>query len=328
MATQTLRGGAVIGQIDYPLILETDASPSASDGVGIQFRAASDGSFPIKHLATIQATATDVDFGQIKGKLSFLTNDQGGDALVERLSVDDSGQMLVTGGSGSAPAYAFGGDADTGMTSGGTNVIAFVTGASSRVNITTTALIMATATAASIQNEASSATNPTLIPDRTELGSGIGGTANGVSVIALSTEMIDVTSTTVVFPLGYQSTAQSLTPAADGSAGSVILPNTTAVAVGAVTNDANDWILLPLLASVPVGHTIKIACNAGGAFEIRTPASSSQKINTVDSDGSAKELTCVDTELVVVESMGATDGWIARSFTALGADNGALVPSA
>ncbi len=327
MATQTLRGGAVIGQIDYPLILETDASPSASDGVGIQFRAASDGSFPIKHLATIQATATDVDFGQIKGKLSFFTNDQGGDALVERLAINDSGQILVGDGTAALPSYGFVDNPDTGIFLS-TNRMFFSVNAASIVYVNASGILSNNLAGGMLLNETSSATNPTLCPDQSELGSGIGGTANGVSVIALSTEMIDVTSTTVVFPLGYQSTAQSLTPAADGSAGSVILPNTTAVAVGAVTNDANDWILLPLLASVPVGHTIKIACNAGGAFEIRTPASSSQKINTVDSDGSAKELTCVDTELVVVESMGATDGWIARSFTALGADNGALVPSA
>lgn len=126
--------------------------------------------------------------------------------------------------------------------------------------------------------------------------------------------------------VGIKSTAQSLTPAADGSADSVILPGVTAVEVGAVTNDANDWVLLPALSSVPVGHEIVMACNAGGAFEVRTPAASGELINTVDSDGTA-ELAAVDTEILRFTKVSTADGWIARSYTALGATNGALTPN-
>ena len=112
---------------------------------------------------------------------------------------------------------------------------------------------------------------------------------------------------------------QALTPAADGSTASVVLPGTTSVNVGAVTNDANDWILLPSLSAVPVGHAIKVGCNAGGNFEVRTPAASDEKINTVDADGGSAEYLCVDTELTTFTKVSDADGWVGLDITALGA---------
>lgn len=47
-------------------------------------------------------------------------------------------------------------------------------------------------------DELSSATNPTLIPDRADLTAGIGGTGGNVSVIAGGTEMVRVTSAQVI----------------------------------------------------------------------------------------------------------------------------------
>jgi len=119
--------------------------------------------------------------------------------------------------------------------------------------------------------------------------------------------------------------AQSLTPNTDGGTASVILPGKTAVDVGAVTNDANDHIVLPSLSAVPVGHKIVIACNAGGDFELRTPATSNEKINTVDSDGT-QEYLCTDTETIFITKVSATDGWVATALTALGAVATAVVP--
>ena len=55
--------------------------------------------------------------------------------------------------------------------------------------------INATATDGSaILDEASSATNPTLIPDRSELGTGVGGTSNNLSLIHTGTEILTVQS--------------------------------------------------------------------------------------------------------------------------------------
>lgn len=129
-----------------------------------------------------------------------------------------------------------------------------------------------------------------------------------------------------VFAEGFKSTAQALTPNSSAGAGNSILPGVTGCAVGTVTNDANDFIVLPAIADVPIGHTIRIACNAGGNFEMRTPASSNTKINDVDSDGTAEYL-CTDTDLVIVTKH-TTTGWVAQSLTKLGAVRTAVVPDA
>lgn len=118
---------------------------------------------------------------------------------------------------------------------------------------------------------------------------------------------------------------QSVTPNNDNGAGSTIKAGMTAVDVGAVTNDANDWITLPSLSSVPVGHEILIACNAGGNFELRTPTTSNEKINNVDSDGT-QEYLCTDTDTVRVWKVSDTQGWAAMSITNLGAVRTAVVP--
>ncbi len=120
-------------------------------------------------------------------------------------------------------------------------------------------------------------------------------------------------------------TAQSVTPNTDDLTGSTIVASANAVDVGAVTTDANDWVRLPSLSTVEVGHTILIACNAGTNFELRTPSASSEKINNVNSDGTAEYL-CTDTDTVRIWKLSDTDGWIAQSITNLGAVRTAVVP--
>lgn len=97
----------------------------------------------------------------------------------------------------------------------------------------------------------------------------------------------------------------------------------SAVVTG-VTTDANDWIVLPDIANVPLGHEILIQANAGSNFELRTPASSNTKINDVDSDGS-QEYLVTDTDTVRVWKR-TTTGWSAQSITKLGAVRTAVVP--
>ena len=97
------------------------------------------------------------------------------------------------------------------------------------------------------------------------------------------------------------------------------------VSVLAVTNDTADFITLPSLASVPEGHEITIVCSAGTAFELRTPAGSTEKINNVDSDG-PEEYVCTNGAILHVTKISNTTGWEANSFTAVGAIIGAVVP--
>lgn len=107
--------------------------------------------------------------------------------------------------------------------------------------------------------------------------------------------------------------------------GNTIPANCKSVDVTGVTTNQNDYIILPALSEVPVGHEITICCNAGSNFELRTPAASNEKINTVDSDGT-QEYLCTDTNVVKVVKVSATDGWIGYEFTAAGAVDTAVVP--
>ena len=99
----------------------------------------------------------------------------------------------------------------------------------------------------------------------------------------------------------------------------------TQVSVLAVTNDANDWITLPNLVSVPEGHRITVLCNAGGNFELRTPAGSAEEINSENCDGT-KEYLCTDTQVLYVTKISNTIGWEANAYTAIGAVATAVVP--
>ena len=61
---------------------------------------------------------------------------------------------------------------------------------------------------------------------------------------------------------------------------------------------------------------------------MRTPALSDTKINTVDSDGGAKEYLCTDTEVISVTKVSTADGWVATAQSALGAIVTPVVPHA
>ena len=109
------------------------------------------------------------------------------------------------------------------------------------------------------------------------------------------------------------------------SDGNSIPPTAKSVNINDKETDANDWITLPSLANVANGHQILIFANASTNFEMRTPSASAEKINDVDSDGSAEYLV-TDTDMVIVTKRNNTDGWVAQSITKLGAVRTAVVP--
>jgi hypothetical protein len=120
-----------------------------------------------------------------------------------------------------------------------------------------------------------------------------------------------------------QFAVETVTPNNDSGAASSITAGVRSVTVAAVTNDANDWIVLPAIADVPVGHQIVIDCAAGTNFEMRTVASSGTTINGVDSDGT-QEYLCTDTEVIFVTKH--ADGYVATALSALGAVVTAVIP--
>lgn len=111
------------------------------------------------------------------------------------------------------------------------------------------------------------------------------------------------------------------------STGNSIPPTAKVAYVDTRETNADDWITLPSLADTPNGHEILVICQAGGNFEMRTPAASNEKINNVDSDGT-QEYLCTDEDIIRVTKVDNTIGWIAQSLTKLGAVRTAVVPDA
>lgn len=110
------------------------------------------------------------------------------------------------------------------------------------------------------------------------------------------------------------------------STGNSIPPSAKVAEVKAVTTNSSDFITLPSLADVPNGHEIIILATASSNFLMRTPTSSTEKINNVNSDGTNKYLV-TDTDIVRIIKVNNTSGWVAQSLTNLGAVRTAVIPS-
>lgn len=105
----------------------------------------------------------------------------------------------------------------------------------------------------------------------------------------------------------------------------VILPGMAGVYVDGVTNNADDFVVLPALASVPNGFTITMVGQAASNFEVRTPAGSNEEINSEDCD-LTKEYLFTNTQIHKFIKIDNTIGWMAHGFTAIGAVVTAVVP--
>jgi hypothetical protein len=124
---------------------------------------------------------------------------------------------------------------------------------------------------------------------------------------------------------GIELTPVSLIAAATQGTGNSVPPLTKSVKVVGVATNADDFIVLPSLASCPDGHIITVLCSAGANFEMRTPASSAEEINSEDCDGT-KEYLMTDTQVVEVVKINNTIGWMAHGYSAIGAVVTAVIP--
>lgn len=120
--------------------------------------------------------------------------------------------------------------------------------------------------------------------------------------------------------------AEALTPDdAEGAGVNVVDPGVTQVEVGANVNGVDDFIVLPALADVPVGHTITVVSNAAG-HEVRTPATSGEKINNQDCDGTKEYAIAAGSQVHIFRKISDSIGWMGQGFTAIGAVVTAVVP--
>jgi hypothetical protein len=121
--------------------------------------------------------------------------------------------------------------------------------------------------------------------------------------------------------------------------GALLFPNSTekvtntipsgasVVVVGANVNGTDDFIILPGLATVNIGHVITVICNAAG-MEIRTPASSGEKINNTDSDGTQEYTVPSGSQIHYFTKISNSIGWEGHGYTAIGAVIAAITPDA
>jgi hypothetical protein len=117
----------------------------------------------------------------------------------------------------------------------------------------------------------------------------------------------------------------TLTPTAADTAGVNVIPaGRTKIRLGANVTDANDWVTLPNLTTVPSGHEITIIAGAANC-EVRTPASSAQEINSEDCDGT-KEYLLTATQIHKFIKIDNTIGWMGHGYSAIGAVVAAVVP--
>ena len=133
--------------------------------------------------------------------------------------------------------------------------------------------------------------------------------------------------------------SNSLTPKMDGldftpalviaaaaqGTGNSVPPLSKVIKVTGVATNADDFIVLPSLASCSDGHEIVLLCSADSNFEMRTPASSTELINNQDCDGT-KEYLCTDTQVVKIVKINNTVGWMAHGYSAIGAVVAAVIP--
>jgi len=118
--------------------------------------------------------------------------------------------------------------------------------------------------------------------------------------------------------------AVTINPAATQTLANSIAPGVRSVRLGANTTDANDFTVLPSVASVPSGHTITIIAGAANS-ELRTPATSAEEINSEDCDGT-KEALLTAGDIYTVTKIDNTIGWMLEGRTAIGAFQTAVVP--
>jgi len=107
--------------------------------------------------------------------------------------------------------------------------------------------------------------------------------------------------------------------------GNSIPPEVKVVQLGANVNDANDFTVLPSLASVPVGHTITILAGTAANSELRTPSASAEEINSEDCDGT-KEALLTAGNVYTVTKLSGTVGWMLEGRTPIGAYETAIIP--
>jgi hypothetical protein len=128
----------------------------------------------------------------------------------------------------------------------------------------------------------------------------------------------------LIATLGIQvGVGETLEAAAAEGAGQTIDDGVTVANVTSVASAATDFITLPNEPSI--GTVVKVLCNAGSNFEIRTLTAGNDTINGVDTSDGGTEYLATDTDMIIFTCINA-DTWQAVSYAAAGGVRAAVTP--
>lgn len=116
--------------------------------------------------------------------------------------------------------------------------------------------------------------------------------------------------------------ARAVVPTADGLTTGLILPSDKFVEI--TSGNADHIVTLPTASAATRGRVIHAYVVASTNCEVRTPATSNQTINNVDSDGSQEAVLAHSHTYRFTQHLDA--GWLMEKLTALGAVATAVVP--
>ena len=128
----------------------------------------------------------------------------------------------------------------------------------------------------------------------------------------------------LIATLGIQvGVGQTLEAADAEGAGQTVVAGVTVVNVTTAANGVADFITLPN--DPTIGTVVKVMCNVGAAFEIRTLEAGNDTINGVDTSDGAVEYLITDGDMVIFTCIKA-DTWQAVSYPAAGGVRAAVTP--
>jgi len=128
----------------------------------------------------------------------------------------------------------------------------------------------------------------------------------------------------LIATLGIQvGVGQTLEAADAEGAGQTVVAGVTVVNVTTAANGVADFITLPN--DPTIGTVVKVMCNVGAAFEIRTLEAGNDTINGVDTSDGAVEYLITDGDMVIFTCTKA-DTWQAVSYPAAGGVRAAVTP--
>jgi hypothetical protein len=155
----------------------------------------------------------------------------------------------------------------------------------------------------------------------TEYAGYIASTNNEALFIDSGTVLIDET---LVATKGLQvGVGETLTANSDSGAGSTVDDDITVANVTAANAGVNDWITLPN--DPTIGTVVKVMCNVGANFEIRTLEAGDDKINNVDTSDGGTEYLATDGDMIIFTCVKA-DNWQAVSYPLAGGVRAAVTP--